>query len=45
MLNIFKEENANNDDIINYMKSKIKEPQYEILSEEIIIRIISKIFK
>ena len=38
-INIFKEENANNDDIINYMKSKIKEPQYEILSEEIIIRI------
>ena len=38
-INIYKDDDANNDDIINYMKSKINEPQYDVLSEEIIVRI------
>jgi ATP-binding cassette subfamily A (ABC1) protein 3 len=38
-ITISKEEDANNDDIINYMKSKTKEPQIEVLSEEILFRI------
>ena len=38
-INMYKEDNAINDDIINYMNSKTKNIQYEVLSEEIIARI------
>ena len=34
-----KDENAVNEDIMNYMNSKTKDIQYEVLSEEIIVRI------
>ena len=38
-INFYKEENANNDEIINYMKSKTEGIQFEVLSEEILMRI------
>ena len=38
-INIYKGDNAINDDIINYLNSKTKNIQYEVLSEEIIARI------
>ena len=38
-INIYKEEGAINEDIINYINSKAKDIEYEILSEEIIFRI------
>ena len=38
-INISKEEDAVNENIINYMNSKIEDIQYEVLSEEIIFRI------
>ena len=38
-INIYKEEDANNEDIINYINSKISEAQFEALSEEILLRI------
>ena len=38
-LNITKEENANNDDIIEFVTSKANDIEYEVLSEEILFRI------
>ena len=38
-INLYKEENANNERIINYINSIIPEAQFEILSEEILLRI------
>ena len=38
-INISKEEEANNDDIINYINSKTQDTQIEVLSEEILFRI------
>ena len=38
-ITISKEEDANNDDIINYINSKAKDAQIEVLSEEILFRI------
>ena len=38
-INLYKEEDANNEDIINYINSKAKETQFEVLSEEILLRI------
>jgi len=38
-ININKEEDANNENIINYIISKTKDTQYEVLSEEILFRI------
>ena len=38
-INIYKEEDANNDKIINYINSKISDTQFEVLSEEILLRI------
>ena len=38
-INIYKEEGAINEDIINYINSKAKDIEYKILSEEIITRI------
>ena len=38
-INLYKEENANNDDIINYINSKTTDTQFEVLSEEILLRI------
>ena len=38
-INLYKEEDANNDDIINYINSKTNETQFEVLSEEILLRI------
>ena len=38
-INLYKDEEANNENIINYINDKIKETQFEVLSEEIILRI------
>ena len=38
-LNIVKEENADNDQIVDFIQSKVKNVEYEILSEEIMFRI------
>ena len=38
-INISKEEDANNEDIINYITSQTKDANYEILSEEILFRL------
>ena len=38
-VNIYKDKNANNDDIINYFKSKAEGIETEILTQEILIRI------
>ena len=38
-INISKEEDANNEDIINYINSKTQDAQCEVLSEEILFRI------
>ena len=38
-INLYKEENANNDEIINFMKMRTTEMQFEVLSEEILIRV------
>ena len=38
-INISKEENANNENIINYINSKTQDAQCEVLSEEILFRI------
>ena len=38
-INVYKEENARNENIINYITSRTRDTQYEILSEEILFRI------
>ena len=38
-INIYKEKNANNDEIINFFKSKVEGIETEILTQEILIRI------
>ena len=38
-INLYKEEGANNDSIIRYINSKVSETQFEVLSEEILLRI------
>ena len=38
-LNINKESNANNEDIIEFISSQVKDVEYEVLSEEIMFRI------
>ena len=38
-INLYKEEDANNENIINYINSKIQDTQFEVLSEEILLRI------
>ena len=38
-INIYKEEDAENENIINYINSKTDEAQFEVLSEEILLRI------
>ena len=38
-INLYKEEDANNENIINYINSKILDTQFEVLSEEILLRI------